>query len=322
MKKLISFLLLATLLLSLCACGSTPVDDTTDTPDASTDTPQIAEDFVYEHVIIFGIDGMGAFNVKADTPNIDRIFADGALTNVGRTISPTATAACWLSSFTGINIQETLNVRDNPGTSSAINKKYTKAVEDFPSIFSMTYEKYPNAKIASFVTWVQLNDYCVSDDGYVLKKKFKGDDLALKNAAVDYITKEKPTLLFLHFDGVDAKGHSVGYETEEYLNQLSVVDGYLGEVYAAIEEAGILDTTLLILATDHGGTGTVHGASQEDAVLNITLGFKGKTVAPIKDFNMGIRDLSAVIVEALDLNESSAWSKLSDPPKVPEGLFK
>ena len=186
----------------------------------------------------------------------------------------------------------------------------------------MTHDKYPDADIGSFVTWVQLNEYCVNDDGYVLKKNPKGDDEKLKNEAVKYILEEKPTLLFLHFDSVDSKGHSVGYESEEYLAQLSVVDGYLGEIYEAIEQAGILDSTLLVVATDHGGTGTVHGGSQEDAVLNITVGFKGKTVAPIKDFECSIRDLSAIIVEALDLDPSSAWKGLEEPPKVPDGLFK
>ena len=322
MKRLISLLLLATLILSLAACGKEPSGTAEDTTDCIMSAPStVDESFVYEHVIIVGIDGMGAFNVKADTPNLDRIFADGALTNVGKTISPTATAACWLSSFTGINIQKTLNVRDNPGSTASINRKYTKAVEDFPSIFSMTHDKYPDAKIGSFVTWVQLNEYCVSDEGYVLKKNPKGDDEKLKNEAVKYILEQKPTLLFLHFDSVDAKGHSVGYESEEYLAQLSLVDGYLGEIYAAIEEAGILDTTLLIVATDHGGTGTVHGASTEDAVITITVGFKGKTIAPIKDFEYSIRDLSAIIAEALDLDPSSAWKGLDEPPKIPDGLF-
>ena len=128
MKRLISLLLLATLILSLAACGKEPSGTAEDTTDCIMPTPSTDDEpFVYEHVIIVGIDGMGAFNVKADTPNLDRIFADGALTNVGKTISPTATAACWLSSFTGINIQQTLNVRDNPGSTASINRKYTKA---------------------------------------------------------------------------------------------------------------------------------------------------------------------------------------------------
>ena len=81
------------------------------------------------------------------------------------------------------------------------------------------------------------------------------------------------------------------------------------------------EDTLFILLTDHGGDGTQHGNVYTPAALTITLGFRGKTINKIKDFDMIFRDANAVVTEAMGLN-TSYLSGVAAPPKVPEGLFK
>ena len=55
----------------------------------------------YQRVLIVGIDGMGAFNRFADTPNIDRVFARGAVTHTALAAKPTISTACWTTMLTG-----------------------------------------------------------------------------------------------------------------------------------------------------------------------------------------------------------------------------
>lgn len=328
MKKILSLFILAALLLSFASCAnttdtadeSTDVDTTETTEEISDNTEEtVANDkFVYKHVIIFGLDGMGTFHTKTDTPNIDRIFADAAFTDIAQTGAPYGTGPCWLSAFTGVDNYEGLVLSQNPADNlPKVNEKYKKANQIFPTIFVMTNQKYPDAKIASLVTWKEMNDYVISDAGNIHKEFLDWSDLKLKTRAVEYIKSDEPTLLFLHFDSVDGKGHTYGYESEEYLKQLTVVDGYLGEVYDAVVDAGIADETLFILATDHGGIGTKHGDQNVPEVTAITLGFKGKTVANMKDFNMHIKDIAPVVAYALDLESSPKWVGA----KIPEGLF-
>lgn len=343
MKRIFSVLLLLALVLSVAACSATSqnddvrsdvateaasgdalstedVDTTVVATDAVSETEAAVEDdkFVYKHVIIFGLDGMGTFHTKTDTPNIDRIFADAALTNVAKTTYPFATGTCWLSAFMGVDYYEGLTLAQNPADDQPkVNEKYKKANQMFPTIFVLTNQKYPDAKIASFATWQPMNKYVISDDGNIHKEFLDWSDLKLKTRAVEYIKEDKPTLLFLHFDSVDGKGHNVGYQTEEYFKQLTIVDGYLGEVYDAVVEAGIADETLFILATDHGGIETKHGNQNVPEVNTVTLGFKGKTITNMKDFNMELKDIAPIVVYALDLEASPKWKTA----KVPEGLF-
>ena len=120
MKRIVSLLLLAALILGLTACqapktpsDSDPLINETESSDIVTDADMLNENFKYKHVIIVGIDGMGAYHKNADTPNIDSIFADYALTDVAQSYRPVASGPCWLSMFTGVDPM-IMRVPNNP----------------------------------------------------------------------------------------------------------------------------------------------------------------------------------------------------------------
>lgn len=46
--------------------------------------------------------------------------------------------------------------------------------------------------------------------------------------------------------GVDGAGHGYGYNTSKYLEQLDIVDGYVGRIRESVERAGIADDTLVM----------------------------------------------------------------------------
>ena len=41
----------------------------------------MTERTIYKYVAVIGIDGIGNFNTKTLTPNFDKIFENGAITN-------------------------------------------------------------------------------------------------------------------------------------------------------------------------------------------------------------------------------------------------
>jgi len=77
---------------------------------------------------------------------------------------------------------------------------------------------------------------------------------------------------FVHYVDPDAAGHTTGWGSSTWNNAVKNVNGYLGAVFNLVENDPLLDGhTVIILSTDHGGTGTDH----QDAtnVLNYRIPF-------------------------------------------------
>ena len=55
----------------------------------------------YPHVAILGIDGMGNFDTKANTPNIDSLTANGNLNHFALSENPTISAENWAAMLYG-----------------------------------------------------------------------------------------------------------------------------------------------------------------------------------------------------------------------------
>ncbi|MBQ4192746.1 MAG: alkaline phosphatase family protein, partial [Clostridia bacterium] len=187
----------------------------------------------------------------------------------------------------------------------------------FPSVFRIIRENMPDAKLASFCNWNPINVGIV-EDGLGVTKDTASGDKGVTDLVCQYVTAEKPTLLFVQFDEVDGAGHGSGYGSAAHIKQLGVEDGYIDRIHAAYEEAGILDDTLFIVTADHGGSGTSHGG-WTDGEKYVMWAAAGKSVIPggeIKD--MGIRDTASVVLTALGLadKQPDTWTA-----RVPSGLF-
>jgi arylsulfatase A-like enzyme len=93
-------------------------------------------------------------------------------------------------------------------------------------------------------------------------------DAEVKAWALQIIQSGLPNLLFIHFPDVDRVGHSLGWMSGNQLQAVQFVDGAIGEIVAALEAGGYLNSTLIIVTADHGGHGTGHGDdSPEDRTI-------------------------------------------------------
>lgn len=54
-------------------------------------------------------------------------------------------------------------------------------------------------------------------------------------------------------------GHSVGHDTPELYKKLKELDLWIGQIVDAIDEAGILDKSVIVVTSDHGGVNKGHG---------------------------------------------------------------
>lgn len=264
----------------------------------------------YKHVVILGVDGGGDFFKNTYSPNMDAIFADGATTYEWRAVSPSISAQNWGSMLHGV-MPEFHRL-----TNQIASSRPYPADSPYPSIFRLVREAMPGAVLASICNWSAVN-IGIIEDGIGVEKWNETDDPAVAAHVVEYLEKNDPTLLFVHFDSCDAAGHGNGYGSAQHLAAVSAVDGLIGEIYAVLEQRNLLDDTLLMVVTDHGGTPQGSHGGDSEAEMTIFFGAAGKTVDwehPIVDGDN--RDIAAIAAYALGLEVPEAWTS-----RVPTGGF-
>ncbi|MBQ2278930.1 MAG: alkaline phosphatase family protein [Clostridia bacterium] len=265
----------------------------------------------YNHVIVIGVDGAGAFVKKADTPCFDRIFADGAVTYSALASNPTISAECWGSMLLGVGPEV------HKLTNGIVSSTPYPVDSAFPSLFRRIREVMPDAELGSYCDWNPITFGIVENNQNVANAT--AHDTDLMPMICDYIREKKPTFLFTQLDSVDGAGHGHGYGSEAHLRRIHEVDELMNDAYEAVKEAGILEDTLFIMIADHGGFGTGHGGwTDEEKYVTFAAAGKGVQKGDIEEMN--IRDLSAIVLYALGI-DAPAFDEQGWTAQVPAGIF-
>ena len=265
----------------------------------------------YNHVIVIGVDGAGAFVKKADTPCFDRIFADGAVTYSALASNPTISAECWGSMLLGVGPEV------HKLTNGIVSSTPYPVDSAFPSLFRRIREVMPDAELGSYCDWNPITFGIVENNQNVANAT--AHDTDLMPMICDYIREKKPTFLFTQLDSVDGAGHGHGYGSEAHLRRIHEVDELMNDAYEAVKEAGILEDTLFIMIADHGGFGTGHGGwTDEEKYVTFAAAGKGVQKGAIEEMN--IRDLSAIVLYALGI-DAPAFDEQGWTAQVPAGIF-
>jgi hypothetical protein len=71
-------------------------------------------------------------------------------------------------------------------------------------------------------------------------------------------------VMLVHFPLIDGMGHEYGWLSPEQLSVAFRGDQALQTLLTAMDQAGLRDSTLLMITADHGGHETTHGYSLPD----------------------------------------------------------
>ena len=264
----------------------------------------------YSHVAVIGIDGMGNFNRQANTPCMDRIFENGAVTFDAYSMDPTISAENWGGMLIGVE----------PAVHNLTNGyicTHPYKSELYPTVFRRIREAYPDALLASVVNWNPINIGIV-EDGIGVIKETADDDTALTEKIVACVAK-KPDFLFVQLDDADGAGHSFGYGEPGHLECIEKIDALVGKIYDAYINAGIIDDTLFISLADHGGYIRGHGG-WHDTEKKIFFGVSGRGVNKETIPFAVTKDISALVLYAFGL-DIPAYTPGDYTSQVPDGVF-
>ncbi len=298
MKKLICALLALTMLASLCFAGY-----------AENEPKSYG---AYKHVFIIGVDGAGRFFKDAETPEFDRIFANGAVDYTARAEVKTDSGPNWGAILTGVSIFKT-------GLQNGVtgDKERTSETE-YPTVFTYLRKARPGSVLASFVNWNNIN-YGIIENDINVNKVNVPDDEKLTDAICAYFDEgNAPELFFVQLDSVDHVGHEKGSKSEDYMKQISVADGYVGRIYDAAARNGLMDDGLFIVVADHGHTtaGGHGGLTMRES--QVTLAVTGKTVAKGGKMSPETRnrDVAAIALYALGVERPDVMTAV-----IPSDVF-
>ena len=261
-----------------------------------------------KHVVIIGCDGLSPDGVqKAKTPNMDGLMRRGAYTFHARAVMPTVSSPNWASMIMGAG-PEQHGITSNAWRPDKFEIAPTAVGSGgiFPTIFGVLREQQPSAVIACFHDWGGFGvlferealDVIEDTDGPVKTTE----------RAVAYFKAKQPELTFIHLDHIDHAGHKSGYRTSEYYKSVEEADRLIGETLQGLERVGMLEQTVLIVTSDHGGVGKGHGGATM-AEIEIPWIIAGPGVTPAKELTsfVNIYDTAATVAHVFGLTAPDCW---------------
>ena len=214
-------------------------------------------------VVAIALDGICVEGLKkANTPNIDKLMAEGVVSWQTRNVMPSVTLPNWTSHLTGSG-PEQHGVTDNKWTKEKHILPPIDKDNDgyYPSVFEVLKTKIKDIKIAFYYNWTPLV--------YPYNKKYIDELVFLEeeeyipyyNEAFDFIVKNKkyPTFVFLYTVHTDTAGHKYGWMSDKYINSIEEADIHIGELIDKMKEKDLYEDTHFLFLTDHGGIKKSHG---------------------------------------------------------------
>ena len=270
-----------------------------------------------ENVVLIGADGFGAFIMHENPgafPNIEKLAASGSSTLEMRSVLPSSSAVNWASILMGAGPE----LHGYTGWGSRTPDLPSRVLSPsgiFPDIFGLTRTAYPEAELGVFYPWEGIG--YLFDTTAVNVNAFVGNDSIMTARVVDYLIGSKPKLAFFYFAEPDGAGHGKGWESPEYFEMCRRIDGYVGEILAAVDKAGMRDNTVVIFVSDHGGVGHGHGGKsmREMQVPYIIAGPGIKQGHKIPE-SMMVFDNAATIARLLSVEIPQVWIG-----RAPESVF-
>ena len=247
-----------------------------------------------QRVLIISEDGLRPDALSDDrTPVHAALMAAGTTARVADTIVPSETLPSHASMLSGYAPEDHGMVWD----SFDADKGYIET----PTLFSIAGEH--GLSTAMFVGKGKLEH--IARPGtidYFQRPAFHCK--AVVEAASEYIVEHEPDVTFVHFADPDDAGHRDGWMSKGYLEGVAKSDACLGTLLATLDDAGLADSTLVIVTADHGGHKRTHsGARKLESDRHIPWIARGPGVAAgaVLDTTVTTYDTAATALSALAL---------------------
>ena len=210
-----------------------------------------------KHIILIGSDGFGAYAFeKAKVPNLRKMMNNGCYSLQTRSVLPSSSAVNWASMIMGSG-PELHGYTEWGSKTPELPSRVIGKGGIYPTIFSLIDSQMPAAKKGVAYSWNGIS-YLFERD--MVDLDFNGKtDVATVEKALEFIVTEKPVFTFIHVDEPDHTGHQIGHDTPEYYLAVEKIDSLVGQIINTLEKEKMMEETIVLFSSDHGGINKGHG---------------------------------------------------------------
>ncbi len=264
-------------------------------------------------VLVIGIDGVRPdVLAEVDTPNIDRLAAEGVLSNNARTGFPSVSGPGWSSFLIGV-------WPDKHGVTN--NEFEGKRYDEYPDFLTRIEQVRPELGTFAVADWLPLvtedHNGPVISDGIDVKHVLDGYELGWLEAdaesariAAEHLRSADPDALFVYLGNPDETSHQNGSIGPEYRAALAAADGHVGELVDAMRARASYEREdwLVLISTDHGRRADGGHGGNTPAERTIFFLASGPSVdrSPLMT-GPGIVDVAVTALVHLGIPLDSAW---------------
>lgn len=208
-----------------------------------------------DHVVIVSIDGARPdVMLRAKMPHLRSLLDRGSFSFWARTTDSAVTLPSHASMLTGVKPEKHgINFNDD-------RDEKLDTFPSVPTIFDLAKARgWTTAMVATKSKFTLLARPGSVDWMHVPQRGQYSSDVDTAQAASRFIREHRPAVSVVHLGQTDGAGHRHGWGTPQQIQALEQADQALGIVLQAIDDAGITNRTLLIVSSDHGGSGKSHG---------------------------------------------------------------
>ena len=301
---------------------------------------EIAENagiYPYKHAVILTLDGAGnvwnpdfvyyaadqwsmpekhtdeeTMSKRKNTYAMELINEEFATSYTAQSVRPPISAQNYFSILHGVSwmdVPEEYQV-DNDIAADYYFADFGLEEAKYPSVFRAAAEAFPERQNAAFAEWGKIVNGIIEPDAQVDGRESEGKQSFYDVA--DYIKSAQynnTAVVYMQNDQMDHTGHSLGYYTDVYWDELQQYDEQYKAVMDALAETGHSDDTLIITNSDHGGHRQDHGSEDEACDMDIFIGVWGQTVNSGAKLEGGTNaDISPIALEGLRIEKPDSMT--------------
>jgi arylsulfatase A-like enzyme len=135
----------------------------------------------------------------------------------------------------------------------------------FPTLFELAHSAGLTTAMAAGKSKIAALAKPGTVDWAFVPETEKCEDDEVAAAAIKIVGQHRPQVMFVHLPSVDNIGHASGWGSREQIAAIERADVAVGQLLKALEEAGVRDSTIILITSDHGGSGLTHLAGDPRA---------------------------------------------------------